>query len=97
MAKDTKPVSVERTITIKNKLGMHARAAALFRECASRYQSDVLVVKNHVEANAKSLLGLIALGAAKGTVLKIIATGDDAEAALESLASLVDRLFDEKE
>ena len=89
--------AIERTVTIKNKLGLHARAAALFRECASRFQSDITVIKNHMEANAKSLLGLIALGAARGTNLKIKARGADAQAALDALESLVDHLFDEKE
>jgi phosphocarrier protein len=97
MAEEGKYSAISRIVIIQNKLGLHARAAALFRECAAKFKSDITVVKNHMEANAKSLLGLIALGAAQGTELKVVARGEDAEAALLELESLVNRMFEEHE
>jgi len=90
-----KKVSVE--VTIINKLGLHARAAALLREYAQRFKSDIFVKKNDVEVNAKSLLGLIAMGASRGAVIRITATGPDADEAVETLKNLVENKFNEKE
>jgi len=97
MAEENTYPAISRIVTIQNRLGLHARAAALFRECASKFKSDITVVRNHMEANAKSLLGLIALGAAMGTELKVIARGEDAEAALGAIENLVNGLFEERE
>ena len=97
MVEEDKDAVLERYVTIKNRLGLHARAAALFRECASRFQSEISVVKDYMKANAKSLLGLIALGAAQGTRLKIEAKGTDAKVALDALERLVNSMFEERE
>lgn len=97
MEDESKQKTLERVITIRNKWGMHARAAALFRDCAARYKADITVVREHMKANAKSLLGLIALGASQGTVLKIEAKGEDAVLALDALENLVNSMFQEKE
>jgi phosphocarrier protein len=97
MEEESRQEILERSVTIKNKWGMHARAAALFRDCASRYKADITVVREHMRANAKSLLGLIALGASKGTVLKIEAKGEDANLALDALEQLVNSMFQEQE
>ena len=90
-----KKVSVE--VTIINKLGLHARAAALLRENAQRFKSDIFVKRNDIEINAKSLLGLIAMGASRGAVIRITATGPDADEAIETLKNLVENKFNEKE
>jgi len=90
-----KKVSVE--VTIINKLGLHARAAALLREYAQRFKSDIFVKRNDIEINAKSLLGLIAMGASRGAVIRITATGPDADEAIETLKNLVENKFNEKE
>jgi len=93
--KDKTKASIE--VTIPNKLGLHARAAALLRECAQVYKSNIKVIKDHMEADAKSLLGLIALGAAQGCTIKITAVGVDAAKAIEALKKLVESGFNEKE
>lgn len=97
MEEESRQKILERSVTVKNKWGMHARAAALFRDCASRYKADITVVREHMRANAKSLLGLIALGASQGTVLKIEARGEDANLALDALEQLVNSMFQEQE
>ncbi len=92
---NTKQFSVE--LVIPNKLGLHARAAAILRECAQKFKSDIKIVKDHMEANAKSLLGLIALGAAQGSTIKITTEGVDAKEAVKSLRELVENGFGEEE
>lgn len=95
MSDDAQPQRIE--LEIANKLGLHARAAAVLRELAQGFESDIKVIKDHMEADAKSLLGLIALGASQGSVITIEATGSDAEKALEELKTLVENKFDEGE
>lgn len=88
---------VRRAVTIVNKLGLHARAAAKFVTMASRYQADVRLYRQQREANGKSIMGVMMLAAAKGTEVEIVATGEDAPAAVSSLASLVEERFGESE
>ena len=91
----TKKIVIE--LTIINKLGLHARAAALLRETAQKFKSGIFIIKNNTEVNAKSLLGLIAMGLSRGTVIKVSASGPDAEEAIEALKRLVENKFNEKE
>lgn len=86
-----------RTIKIINRLGMHARAAGKFRNLAAQYKCQIRVIKGKMEADAKSILGLMALGASKGTELLLKAYGEDAEEALEALAELAENRFGEDE
>jgi phosphocarrier protein len=86
-----------RTVVISNRLGMHARAAGKFRNLAAQYKSQIKVIRGKMEADAKSILGLMALGACQGTELLLKATGEDAEDALQALAELVDNRFGEEE
>ena len=87
----------ERTCLIKNKLGLHARAAALFVQLASKFVSDITVEKNGQEVNAKSIMGILILAAAKDTSITLKASGSDAVAAIDALAKLIDDLFGEDE
>jgi phosphocarrier protein len=87
----------ERRIRIINKLGMHARASARLATEASRFGSDITLVKDEIQVNAKSIMGIMMLAAAKGSDLRIRAEGPDAEAALESIAALIDNRFGEEE
>ncbi len=82
------PVRV-REVTIVNKLGMHARPAALFVRAASQFASEIEVEKDGERVNGKSIMGLMMLAAGKGSRLRILAKGPDAEAALDKLESLV--------
>lgn len=85
----------EREVTIINKLGLHARAAAKLVTLASEYESDIQVAKGDREVSGKSIMGVMMLAAAKGSRVRLIAEGPDADAALDSLEALVNRHFDE--
>ena len=87
--------SVERTVQIVNPMGFHARPAAEFVKLAGRFTSEIWVRKDDLDVNGKSIMGVLMLAAEQGTRLVIRAEGADAEAALDALASLVDRGFEE--
>ena len=84
-------------ITIINKLGLHARAAAKFVNLASGFKSEINLSRNGQCVNGKSIMGVMMLAAAKGTVLELSADGSDAETALLQLEALVAQRFDEEE
>lgn len=86
-----------REITIINKLGLHARAAAKFVSCASHYACDVEVAKGAQTVNGKSIMGIMMLAASKGTTLNITTNGDDEEDAIEAIAELINDKFGEEE
>ena len=81
---------VSRSITIQNSVGLHAGPAGFFVNRASSYKSSVWVEKDDCRVNAKSLLGVLSLGITKGTAIKIEADGSDEEAAVDTLADLID-------
>ena len=87
----------QRHVTIINKLGLHARAAAKLVGLASQFKSDIKVAKGSNEVNGKSILGVMMLAAAKNTELVISADGPDEDKALDALQALVERYFDEGE
>jgi phosphocarrier protein HPr len=84
-----------RIATICNRLGLHARAAARFVKTAKLFDAEVWVRKNGTEVSGSSIMGLMMLAAAPGTVIRLAATGPDAEAAVTALAKLVECKFDE--
>jgi phosphocarrier protein len=86
----------EREFKIKNKLGLHARAAAQFVKTANRFTCDVKVSKDRTNANGKSIMGVLTLAAAQGNTIKVICEGHDATEALESLESLINAKFGEE-
>lgn len=81
-------------LTIPNEDGLHARPAAKFVKLASRFSCDVWVEKDQEEINGKSIMGLMMLAAAQGSVIRVSAEGDDAELALEKLSALVNSGFE---
>ena len=85
----------EREVQIRNKLGMHARAAVKFVQTANTFKSEVKVVKDDQEANGKSIMGLLTLVAAHGVTMTVMCDGDDAQAAVTALAELVGTGFGE--
>ncbi|MBM3477787.1 MAG: HPr family phosphocarrier protein [Alphaproteobacteria bacterium] len=87
--------TAERRVTILNKRGLHARAAARFVKLASQFAAELTVAKDGVAVSGRSIMGLMMLAAGPGTELAIRAEGPDAEAALEALAGLVAAKFDE--
>lgn len=88
---------VRKDIEIKNKLGLHARAAAKLVHAAARFKSSVKVRKGSEEVDAKSILGILLLAAGPGTMITVTAIGEDEDKALESIESLIDSKFDELE
>lgn len=82
-------------VTIINRLGLHARAAAKFVQAASRYGSEISVERDDKTVNGKSIMGVMMLAASQGTTLKISATGDDADAALSEIVGLINSRFGE--
>ena len=86
---------VEKTVTIRNRAGMHARPAALLVQKANQFKSNIYLEKDGERVNAKSIMGIITLGATYNTVLKIIAEGVDAKEAVEALAELFEKKFEE--
>ena len=87
----------EEVLTLRNRLGLHARAAAKFVHTAASFESKITITKDGDEVDGKSILGLLLLAAGKGTPLVVHAEGTDEEQALAALRALVDRKFDEAE
>ncbi|MFQ5984033.1 MAG: HPr family phosphocarrier protein [Alphaproteobacteria bacterium] len=86
---------VRRKVTIENDLGLHARAAARFVETAGGFDAEISVAKSGVVVSGLSIMGLMMLAAVPGTEIELLATGSDAEAAVEALARLIATRFDE--
>jgi phosphocarrier protein len=82
-------------VTIRNRLGLHARPAMDFVDIANAHQSSVLVRRDKQEVDGKSIMQMMMLAATKGTELEIVADGSDADAVCKALQELVDRGFDE--
>ena len=87
----------ERTVTIRNKYGLHARPAAEFVKLSSRFKATITVEKDGLEVNGKSIMGVMMLAAECGANLKIRAEGADAKEAVEALAGLIGDGFGESE
>lgn len=87
--------TTSREFTILNKLGIHARPAAQFVKTASRFQCEVRVEKDGEEVDGKSIMGLMMLAAGHGSVIQVTAEGNDSTQALDALADLVARKFEE--
>ena len=86
----------EQIITVSNRAGLHARPAALLVQALKDFKCNVYIEKGNFRINAKSILGVITLGAGYKTELKLIAEGEDADRALETLIRLFDSKFEEE-
>jgi phosphocarrier protein HPr len=87
---------LERSFTIVNQLGLHARAAAQLVQTANRYRSEIHVEKDGMQVNGKSIMGVLTLAAAKGSQITVSCEGEDAETALAALAKVIESGFGEK-
>ncbi len=85
----------EREAKIVNKLGIHARPAAEIVKTAGKFKSAIIIVRDDLEVNAKSIMGVMMLAAEHGSTIVLRATGDDAEAALDALAACIANKFGE--
>lgn len=88
-------LNLSQTFTIRNKLGLHARAAALFVQLSNKFSAEIMVEKNGQEVNGKSIMGILILAATQGSRITVRADGDDAAAAMEALGGLIDAGFGE--
>jgi phosphocarrier protein len=86
----------EKTVTIKNRAGIHARPAALIVQTANKYESKIFLEKENEKINAKSIMGIITLGASYNTPLQIRAEGPDEGDAVDALARLFENRFEEE-
>lgn len=86
---------LQRSVLVKNRRGLHARAAAKFVTLAEQYVAEVDVARDGQSVSARSIMGLMMLGAGKGSTLELQAQGTDAEAAIEALSGLVEAGFNE--
>jgi phosphocarrier protein HPr len=88
---------MQKDIEIKNKLGLHARAAAKLVHTAAKFKADIKIRKGEEEVDGKSILGILLLAAGRGSVITVKANGDDEAAAVDAIQELIDRKFDEVE
>ena len=88
---------IKASITISNKLGLHARASAKLTKLAGSFQSDVFMTRNDRRVNAKSIMGVMMLAAGMGSVVEIEVIGPDEHAALNALTALINDKFGEGE
>jgi len=88
---------IEKEITIINKLGLHARAAAKLVQTANSYAAEVLIRKDGQEVNGKSIMGVMMLAASAGTLIQLIIDGEDEQQAMDALVSLIEDRFGEGE
>jgi phosphocarrier protein HPr len=95
-AADKQQQKVVRDVRITNTLGMHARPASLLAKLAGKFRSDIYIRKGADEVNAKSIMGIITLAASQDAVLRFIASGPDAEEALDAIAALIEGKFGEE-
>jgi phosphocarrier protein len=86
---------VRRELEIKNKLGLHARAAAKFVRCAGDFAAQITIGRGDMRVDGKSIMGVLLLAAPMGTVLELVAEGEDEDAAVAAIESLVDDKFGE--
>jgi phosphocarrier protein HPr len=88
---------IKEDIEIINKLGLHARASSKLTQTASQFKSDVWIEKNDRKVNAKSIMGVMMLAAAKGSIISLEASGEDEATAIEALKALINDCFGEGE
>ncbi len=87
---------VEKTVTVQNRAGIHARPAALLVQKCKNFKANIYIEKDDDRINAKSIMGIITLGAGYGTELKIIAEGEDEQESVEVLVKLFESKFEEE-
>lgn len=95
MDKTDTAAQLTRELVVQNKMGIHARPAAMIVRITNKFKADVMVEKDEEQVNGKSIMGLMMLAAGKGSKVKFLATGADADAMLDELDALFARKFDE--
>jgi phosphocarrier protein len=90
-------VKAVKKMEIKNKLGVHARAAALLVQTVNRFSAQVTISKDGQTADGRSIMGVLMLAATQGSTIEVEAAGQDAEQAVKAIEKLVDKRFNENE
>ncbi len=86
---------IKRSVSISNKLGLHARASAGFTKLAGSFQSDIFAMRNERRVNAKSIMGVMMLAAGQGTQIELEVSGPDEQVAIDALVRLIEGRFGE--
>ena len=94
--KSDRETRVAKDLVVINKLGIHARPAAMFVKIANRFQAEILVEKDGEKVNGKSIMGLMMLAAGPTSRIRVEASGEDANEAVQELEALLKRKFDEE-
>ena len=95
-AKKSEGLKIRKDLTVQNKLGIHARPAAMFVKAANKFDCDVFVEKDGETVNGKSIMGLMMLAAGPGSRIVVVAEGEDAARAIHEIELLMSRKFDEE-
>jgi phosphocarrier protein HPr len=88
--------TVEKSCTVRNKMGLHARPAALIVQTANKFPCEVTLVKDGQNVNGKSIMGVLMLAAAKGSIILVRAEGEEAQACADAISALFDKGFNEQ-
>jgi phosphocarrier protein HPr len=88
--------TVEKSCTVRNKMGLHARPAALIVQTANKFPCEVTLVKDGQNVNGKSIMGVLMLAAAKGSIILVRTEGDEAQACADAISALFDKGFNEQ-
>ena len=97
MEKNATPAAktLTKELLVQNKMGIHARPAAMIVRVTNKFKAEVYVEKDEEQVNGKSIMGLMMLAAGHGSIISVAADGSDADAALDALADLIGRKFEE--
>ena len=87
---------VEKLLTVKNRAGSHARPAAIISQTANRFESEILLIRDDISANAKSIMGVITMAAGYNSVIKLQAEGSDEKEAAKTIEALFESKFEEE-
>ncbi|MCM1322311.1 MAG: HPr family phosphocarrier protein [Bacteroides sp.] len=87
---------VEKILTVRNRAGIHARPAALIAQTANKFQSEILISKDEIVVNAKSIMGVITMAAGYNTNLVVRASGADEQVAVDAICNLFEKRFEEE-
>ena len=87
---------IKEDIEVKNKLGIHARPAALLAQEAGKYQSEIFISKDGMQVNAKSIMGIMMIAAEHGSTISLSISGTDEQAAFDALKNILQKIFDEE-
>ncbi len=86
---------IKEDITIKNRLGIHARPAAMLAQEAGKYRSEIFITKEGMEVNAKSIMGIMMIAAEQGSTISLMINGSDESEALKALRVVFEKIFEE--